>query len=248
MERYAVFVPKLLPREECFLPDAPISCKGCGEAMAVRQVYKALGAELIKKGTWKIPWKQPLQELKGPERDGGFLPSLLHIPKEGKQVLSICFDNEAHIEKTPVGKQFFEKRMPAVAVAEGVAYVATACPGYPFDLISKIKKACSAPGDAYVHILCPCPVGWGFDSSLSAKIGKLAVESNLFPLYEAVRGTYFITVETPQPRSVKDYMRLQERFRNVADGDIREIQALAGFEYSRINRQNKREMREHGHA
>ena len=44
MDRYAVFVPKLLPREESFLPDAPISCKGCGEALAIRLVYKALGS------------------------------------------------------------------------------------------------------------------------------------------------------------------------------------------------------------
>jgi pyruvate ferredoxin oxidoreductase beta subunit len=248
MERYAVFVPKLLPREECFLPDAPVSCKGCGESMAVRQVYKVLGAELIKKGTWKIPWKQQVQELKGGEKADGFMPALLRIPKEGKQVLSVCFDNEARTEKGAVAKQFWEKRMPAVAVAEGIGYVATACPGYPFDLMEKVKKACSAPGDAYIHILCPCPVGWGFDSSLSVKIGKLAVESNLFPLYEVVRGICFMTIETPQPREVKDYMRLQERFKNYTDSDIQEIQNMLRVEYSRIKPRSTGEMRDHGHA
>jgi pyruvate/2-oxoacid:ferredoxin oxidoreductase beta subunit len=233
-----------LPREESFLPDAPISCKGCGEALAIRQVYKALGSAVIRKGTWKIPFKQPLPELKGPEKAAAAMPSLLRLPKEDKQVLSICFDNEARTGKD-ISANFWRKRMPALAVADGVSYVATASPGYPFDLITKVKKACSAPGDAYIHILCPCPVGWAYDASLSVKVGKLAVDTNLFPLYEAVQGTYFMTVAVPQPRPVKEYLRLQERFQQFSDADIEEIQKLVTLEYSRLSASSQRGEGEH---
>lgn len=234
MDRYAVFVPKLLPREECFLPDAPVSCKGCGEAMAVRQVYKALAADVIQKGTWKIPWKQPLPELKGSEKGEMFSPSLLRIPKARKQVLSICFDNEALMVKGDLGKAFWKKHMPAVAVADGVYYVATACPGYPFDLMEKVRKAYHAPGDAFLHILCPCPVGWDFDASLSVKIGKLAVDSTLFPLYEVINGKYFLTIETPQPRPVKDYIRYQGRCKDLTEAAVDEIQKMVKLDYQKL--------------
>ena len=135
--------------------------------------------------------------------------------------------------------------MPAVAVAEGVSYVATASPGYPFDLIAKVKKGCSAPGDAYLHVLCPCPVGWDFDPSLSVQVGKLAVDSNLFPLYEVLQGTYFINAAVPKPRPVKDYLRLQGRFQQHSATDLAEIQQQSALEYSRLSAASKQGERSH---
>ncbi len=247
MDRFALFVPKLLPREECFLPDAPISCKGCGEALAVRLVSKTLGAAMISTGTWKIPFKPPLADVLGTRKTEPTMPSLLRLPKDSKQVLTICFDNEARTGTEKIEKEFWKKRMPAVAVAEGVSYVATACPGYPFDLIAKVKKACTAPGDAYLHILCPCPVGWAFDASLSVKIGRLAVDSRVFPLYEVAQGVCFVTVTIPRPRSVKEYMRLQGRFAQFSDADCADIQAMVAHEYSLLSASSQQGEQEHGH-
>ena len=244
MDRYAVFVPKLLPRKECFVPDASISCKGCGEALAIRLVYKALESAQMHKGTWKIPFKQPVLELKGADKDEAAMPALLRLSKEDKQVLSICFDNEARTGKN-ISTEFWRKRMPAVAVAEGVSYVATASPGYPFDLVAKVKKACSAPGDAYLHILCPCPVGWAFDPSLSVQVGKLAVDSNLFPLYEVIQGTCFINIALAKSRPVTDYLRLQKRFQHLSDTDQAEIQKQSALEYSRLSASSKQGEKAH---
>ncbi len=246
MDRFAVFVPKLLPREESFLPDAPISCKGCGEALAVRLVYKALGSAMISTGTWKIPFKPPLAELRGSKKTGQAMPSLLRLPKEDKGILTMCFDNEAQTGNA-IEKDFWKKPMPAVAVAEGIPYVATASPGYPFDLIAKVKKACSAPGDAYLHILCPCPVGWAFDSNLTVTIGRLAVESQVFPLYEVAQGVCFLTVTILQPRPVNQYMRLQGRFEQFSDADRAEIQQMIDHEYARLCASSQQGEQEHGH-
>ena len=53
-----------------------------------------------------------------------------------------------------------EKKMPGLAVAQGYKYVATASPSYAFDLMDKVKKALETEGKSYIHVLCPCPVGW----------------------------------------------------------------------------------------
>jgi pyruvate ferredoxin oxidoreductase beta subunit len=246
MDRYAVFVPRLLPREEYFLPDAPISCKGCGESLAVRLVYKALGAGLIRKGTWKVPWKQSVPELKGPDACERFSPSLLRLPKADKQVLSICFDNEACVGPETCGTEFWKKNMPAVAVAEGVAYVATASPGYPFDLMEKVKRAYAAPGDAYIHILCPCPAGWEFDASLAVTIGRLAVDTCIFPLYQVAQGTCLMSVTIAQPRPIKDYLKFQGRFKNSTDAELEELQKMVTNAYARLSSSTKQGDKQHG--
>jgi pyruvate ferredoxin oxidoreductase beta subunit len=246
MDRYAVFVPRLLPREEYFLPDAPISCKGCGESLAVRLVYKALGAGLIRKGAWKVPWKQSVPELKGPDACERFSPSLLRLPKADKQVLSICFDNEACVGPETCGTEFWKKNMPAVAVAEGVAYVATASPGYPFDLMEKVKRAYAAPGDAYIHILCPCPAGWEFDASLAVTIGRLAVDTCIFPLYQVAQGTCLMSVTIAQPRPIKDYLKFQGRFKNATDAELEELQKMVTNAYARLSSSTKQGDKQHG--
>jgi pyruvate ferredoxin oxidoreductase beta subunit len=246
MDRYAVFVPRLLPREECFLPDAPVSCKGCGESLAVRLVYKALGTGLIRKGFWKVPWKQSVPELKGPDVADRFSPSLLRVPKADKQVLSICFDNEACVGPETCGTEFWKKNMPAVAVAEGVSYVATASPGYPFDLMEKVKRAFAAPGNAYIHILCPCPVGWEFDASLAITIGKIAVDTCIFPLYEVAQGICLMSVTVAKPRPVKDYLKFQGRFKNVTDADLEELQKMVTSAYARLSSSTKQGDKQHG--
>jgi pyruvate ferredoxin oxidoreductase beta subunit len=246
MDRFAVFVPRLLPREECFLPDAPVSCKGCGESLAVRLVYKALGDGLIRKGSWKVPWKQSVPELKGQDTGDRFSPSLLRLPKADKQVLSICFDNEACVGSETAGTEFWKKNMPAVAVAEGVAYVATASPGYPFDLIEKVKRAYAAMGDAYIHILCPCPVGWAFDASMAITIGKLAVDTCIFPLYEVAQGTCLMSVTVAKPRPIKDYIKIQGRFKNFTDSDMEELQKMVTIAYARRSSSTQQGEQKHG--
>ena len=71
--------------------------------------------------------------------------------------------------------------MPSLAVAEGFSYVATASPSHPFDLYEKVRRGFDAEGNAYLHVLCPCPQGWQFDPDLTVKVGRWAVESRAFP-------------------------------------------------------------------
>jgi pyruvate ferredoxin oxidoreductase beta subunit len=214
MDKYSLYAAQFLSFKEHFLPKGHSACTGCGVALAVRQVYKALDlpAAALEKAKWQIPWEQSML-VKDDSVSGGSHPALLSIPKENGaagDVLNICFDNEA-AERGLDGAALL-KRLPAVAAASGYEYAATACPSHPFDLVEKIRTGWSHPGSAYVHILCPCPVGWKFDAQNTVRIGRMAVEARIFPLYEIVNGYYRITSDDPNPRPLKEYIKAQERF------------------------------------
>jgi len=46
------------------------------------------------------------------------------------------------------------------------------------------------PGTKYIHIHIPCPPGWGYDPRYGIKIGRLAVETGYYDLYEIVNGEF----------------------------------------------------------
>jgi len=242
MDKFGLYVPQLLPFREHFLPQAHRACLGCGVALGMRQAYKAMEEhrDWMDNARWEIPFSIPfpgnlVTEGKGAGEE--IRPALLSIAKQDRSVsLLLCFDNEA-VEGKPT-PAVFKKTFPAAAVARGFHYVATACPSYPFDLIDKVKRGMECEGNSYVHILSPCPVGWGFESELAVTIGRLAVESALFPLYEAVTGSYRLTIDHPAIRPVDQYLAVQKRFKHFKGKEIRDVQAATDTTYAKL-RQGK---------
>ena len=130
------------------------------------------------------------------------------------------------IEKYRVGNPRHKKNA-AQLIAAGhpdVKYVATASIAYPQDLISKVRKALAKGGPTFIHLLAPCPKGWGFPSDKTIDVGKLAVETGMWRLYEIVDGKRRETYEPGELRPVKDYIRVQNRFSHLTDEDIEKIQ------------------------
>lgn len=191
--------------------------------------------------------------------DGGTadigLQALSGALERGHNFLYICFDNEAYMNtgiqrssatpfgastttspagKVSIGQVTWKKNMPAIAAAHDIPYLATACPSYPFDLMRKIERAARTSGPAYVHILSPCPIGWRFASDLAIRIGRLAVETGIFPLYEMEDGRYKLTFALPKLRPVTDYLKLQGRFRHLSDETVKEIQRRVDMEYAKL--------------
>jgi pyruvate ferredoxin oxidoreductase beta subunit len=70
-------------------------------------------------------------------------------------------------------------------------------------------------GSRYLHIHVPCPLGWGSVPADTIKVARMAVESGLFPLFEAEHGE--ITARTPIRRQVPvtDYLKMQKRFAHL---------------------------------
>ena len=191
--------------------------------------------------------------------DGGTsdigLQALSGALERGHNFLYICFDNEAYMNtgiqrssatpfgastttspagKISIGQVTWKKNMPAIAAAHNIPYVATACPSYPFDLMAKVKKGIETSGPAYIHILSVCPTGWRCPTDLTVRIGRLAVETGIFPLYEVENGEYKLNFKFPQLRPITDYMKLQGRFRHLSEKTIKEIQHRVDKEYTKL--------------
>ncbi len=229
MDKYSLYVSNFLPCKEYFVPELNTACPGCGLALAVRQTYKALGIS-IEKACWTAPDNgSSADAAAGLFGAGRTAPSFLSVPKAAGKLL-ICFDNEAGGSLADA----LEKPAPQLAAAQGFSYVATACPSYPFDLYDKMKRALKSTADAYVHVLCPCPAGWQFDADFTVKLGRFAVESRIFPLYEAGAGAYDISLKTGKPRPVADYLTVQQRFEKLTEQDISGAQASVDSAYKRL--------------
>ncbi|MEM2105537.1 MAG: pyruvate synthase subunit PorB [Candidatus Bathyarchaeia archaeon] len=158
----------------------------------------------------------------------------------------ICYDNEAYgntgmqrsgatpygawTTTTPSGKRERKKDMTLIMAAHRIPYVATACPSYPLDLVNKLRKAKEIKGTKYIHILAPCPTGWRYDASKTVEMGKLAVLTGMWALFEIEYGRFKLNppsdrlLDKSKRKPVKEYLALQGRFRNLKEEDIERIQ------------------------
>ena len=169
-------------------------------------------------------------------------------------VLYICYDNEAYMNTgvqrssaTPPaartattmavgsepGNPFGQgKNLPILAMAHGIPYVATATVAELHDLEAKVMRAMTFRGARYLHILVPCPLGWGHASNDTIRMARLAKETGLFPVFEAEHGevTQVSPIRHRQP--VEAYLQPQKRFAHLFNpapkaGVIAAIQAIA---------------------
>lgn len=191
--------------------------------------------------------------------DGGTadigLQALSGALERGHDFVYVCLDNEAYMNTgvqrssctpfgamtttSPPGSQSFgqmtwKKNVPAIAVAHGIPYVATASPAFFLDLMNKVKKAALVKGPAYVHIYSPCPTGWGTKGEDSIKLSRLAVDTKIFPLYEVIEGKYYLTRKITKPKPVEEYLKAQRRFRHLTPELIAEIQRKVDADYERL--------------
>ncbi|MBT3880126.1 MAG: pyruvate synthase [Candidatus Scalindua sp.] len=95
-------------------------------------------------------------------------------------------------------------------------YIATISPSHPIDLSNKFEKASGIKGPKLFITFSPCPPGWSFDSSKSVEIAKLAVQTGLWPLKEAVDGIVEHTV-VPKFKPVEEYLKIQNRYDHLFD-------------------------------
>ena len=158
----------------------------------------------------------------------------------------ICYDNEAYgntglqrsgatpygawTTTTPTGKKERKKNMPLIMAAHKIPYVATACPSYPVDFVNKLRKAKEIKGTKYIHVLAPCPTGWRYDTSKTVEIGRLAVQTGIWALYEIEYGRFRLNppsdrlIDKSKRKPVREYLAMQERFRHLTEADIEKIQ------------------------
>ncbi len=301
VENFDLYAPRLVDKEEYFSAGHR-ACQGCGEALAIRLMCKALGKDTIVVNAtgcmevistmypttaWNLPWihvafpnaaavaagvEAGLKVLRRKGRiadrdvqtvaiggDGGTfdigIQALSGTMERGHNVLYVCFDNEAYMNTgiqrssaTPfgastttnpagvasLGKGQWKKNLTEIMVAHNVPYVATACHSYPIDFMNKVKKARKVDGPSFIHCLSVCPTGWRVPSAHAIKMGRLAVETGVFPLYEVEDGKYRMTYRPEEIKPVEDYIKSQGRFRHLKPEQIAAIQERVILEYNKL--------------
>jgi pyruvate/2-oxoacid:ferredoxin oxidoreductase beta subunit len=285
--------PETLDRE--YVHSGHVGCPGCGAAIAMRFVLKALGEKTIMvmpaccwsiiagpypQSALKIPMLHSAFEtggavasgvraaldVKGDSEttvlawagDGGTFDigfqALSGAVERNEDFLYVCYDNEAYMNtgvqrssSTPYGawttttpgrqwKRLRKKNIVEALVAHRIHYAATANIAYPEDLMGKAAKAKTMTGSRFLHIFATCPTGWRLPSEMSVKIARMAVQTNIFPLYEVEDGVRYTINFMPKGYLVNEYFRLQGRFRHLTDEDLAEIQEMVDEDWNLLLR------------
>lgn len=161
-------------------------------------------------------------------------------------ILYICYDNEAYmntgIQKssltpfgaktttTPAGKNIRgnlrpKKNMFEIAAAHGIAYAATASIGFLNDFMNKVEKASKIKGTKYIHVIAPCPTGWGTATDETIDFAKEIVDCGLWYLAEYENEEFILNYKPTEFTEVEAYLRKQSRFAQLTDEDIQTITA-----------------------
>lgn len=183
------------------------------------------------------------------------LQSLSGALERGHDFVYLCFDNEAYMNTgiqrssaTPLGawtttcplgsecdgKSDPKKDLATIVVNHDVPYVATSTPGHHLDLMNKVRRAALTAGPAFVHIYSPCPTGWRMPSDRIIETCKLAVKTNVYPLYEVINGKYVMGREIAKPAPVADYLKTQGRFGHLKESQIDKIQTEVDQRYAAL--------------
>jgi pyruvate ferredoxin oxidoreductase beta subunit len=167
--------------------------------------------------------------------DGGFadigFQAFSGLWERKQNILTICYDNEAYMNTgvqrsgltpfgtntttSPGGNLKYKKNLVEIALAHECVYVATASIHLPVDLQRKVRKANSLKGPKFLHILCPCPLGWRSETDKSVEIAKLAVESGFWPLVEYENGVLTNVRKLKTLVPIEEYLKLQGRYKHL---------------------------------
>lgn len=107
------------------------------------------------------------------------------------------------------------KNLPRIAMAHEIPYVATATVADLRDLEAKVTRAMQLRGARYLHVLVPCPLGWGSASCDTVRIARLATQSGLFPVFEAEKGEVTSSTKIRKQVGVEEYLKLQARYAHL---------------------------------
>jgi pyruvate ferredoxin oxidoreductase beta subunit len=202
--------------------------------------------------------------------DGGTydigIQALSGAVERGHDFLFVLYDNEAYMNTgiqrsggTPLGaattttpagsvmpgKLQNKKPISDIMVAHDIEYVATASPYYWKDMLTKVRKGLEVEGPAFLHVFAPCPRGWRSDPAKTIEYSKLAVETCVFPLWEAVDGKYQLSTPSrlielaPQKKKpVTDYLKGQGRYRHLFKPQTKnvldEVQRMTDLRWAKL--------------
>ncbi|MCK9195693.1 MAG: thiamine pyrophosphate-dependent enzyme [Syntrophales bacterium] len=198
--------------------------------------------------------------------DGGTfdmgIQALSGAAERGTDFIYVCYDNEGYMNTgtqrssaTPLGalttttpiatKQQHKKDFLKIMEAHDIAYLATASPSYPIDLYDKFVKAKKIKGTRYIHLYIPCPPGWVYPPKDTVKMGRLAVETGIAPLFEIENGRFRFTgrsksiAERGNRLPVINYLEKQGRFKKMNIEQLHQVQHWVDGKWQEYQRRSQ---------
>jgi pyruvate ferredoxin oxidoreductase beta subunit len=156
--------------------------------------------------------------------------------ERGHDILYICYDNQAYMNTgiqrssaTPrgagtttspagnviPGKPTFRKDLTECIAAHDIPYVAQTAVSHWRDLTTKVEKGLAVSGPAFLNILAPCTLGWGFPPNKTIEMARLAVETCFWPLYEVSAGKWKLNYTPKEKLPIEDFLKRQRRFQHL---------------------------------
>lgn len=191
--------------------------------------------------------------------DGGTadigLQALSGAIDRGDRITYICYDNEAYMNTgvqksglTPYGTKTTtspaganlpgsirpKKNLFEIVAAHDIPYAATASIGYPQDYLNKLEKAKNTPGTSFIHVLSPCPTGWGSEPEITVELGREAVDTGLWMLAEYEDGEYILNNNPKEFLPIRTYLQKQGRFKHLTDENVAVLEKYRDYRWAKI--------------
>jgi len=180
--------------------------------------------------------------------DGGTydigLQALSGAMERGHNMLYICYNNEAYMNtgiqrssattmgawtatspngKVSYGKRGMPKNLTEIMIAHDLPYVAQACVNHWKDYIRKVEKALNTEGPTFINVLAPCPLGWRYPAEKGVEVAQMAVDTCIWPLYEAEYGKRKLNYRPREKKPVIEWLKMQGRFRHLLRPEHQEV-------------------------
>jgi len=280
------------PCSEDLMRSGHSACPGCGQAISMRLVLRAIGAKAIVvtvpscvsviagpfpnaainvpmyhaafevaaasaagiSNALKTQGRQDIPVLAFAGDGGTFdigLQSLSGAADRNEDFIYVCYDNEGYMNTgiqvssatpthtwtgtTPTGNTRRKKQIMEIMAAHRIPYAATASIGFPEDMMQKVQKARDIRGTRFIHLLSPCNTGWKIAEDMSPRVSTLAVETNVFPLYEIIDGLEYRITYNSKGLPVEDYLSVQGRYKHLKPEQIKSIQSETDRAWQDLN-------------
>jgi pyruvate/2-oxoacid:ferredoxin oxidoreductase beta subunit len=192
----------------------------------------------------------------GCAQDIGF-QAMSGAAERNEKMIYICYDNEGYMNTgvqkssatsfgaststTPVGTESQgnssnKKNLPLLMAMHDVPYAATATLSHLDDFGRKLTRAKekAREGFAYIHVFCPCHVGWKAPMDSSVAICRAAVKTNYFPLWECEDGEYRFTRKMANPKPIGEFTKLMGKFKHLGESELAQLQQMVNKRFETV--------------
>ncbi|MEJ2067156.1 MAG: thiamine pyrophosphate-dependent enzyme [Deltaproteobacteria bacterium] len=232
-----------------------LACPGCGHAIGVRMVLRALGERTIvvivpscvavisgpfPNAAFGVPAFHSAFEIAAPTAAG--ISSALKIQGvEDVSVVAFAGDGgtfdiglQSLSGAADRNEDFIYVCMDNEAYMNTGIQVSSATPRFAWTGTSPagntrrkkhIMEIMAAHRIPYAATASIGPTGWKMGEHMSPVAAAAAVETNIFPLYEIVDGVHYRLTYRSQNLPVETYLAMQGRFKHLGEEEIQAIQA-----------------------